>query len=177
MAVLAWGKPDIYIQLLDAQDAPKGRIRKVGNPKEDSTNLETAEGDKTEAKGEGGAIVDVKRKKSSFELKFDEFVKKGGALTFDDTDGIVAGNYRLWYLPEDKECPGLYFPKGTFAVNTAATSADGITQSITFSAVEKDNDTKQMMIGVIKEDKLKAGSGWTIEADFTPIETESDEVG
>lgn len=160
MAVLAWGKPDLYVRKIGWN--PDGsrkfyKVRHLQNPKEDSTNLETAEGDKTEAKGEGGAIVDVKKKKSNYSLKFDQFIKKGTPKSFGDEDGIVPGDYEVWYLPEDKECPGLYFPQGTFGVTTAATSADGITQSISFDASEKVVDgvaMKQMYLGVINEENL-----------------------
>ena len=166
--VLSWGKPDLYVRLLGNNAAV---WRKLSTPKEDSTQLTTSEGDKNEAKAEGGSLVDVKYKKSSFELAADFFIRKGEKKQFGEKDGLVAGNYEIYVVPaEDEEAYGMYMPKVAVSVTTNYTAADGFTQNIKFSAIEKDNNTEQMQLGVVEVVK----TGNDVSFNFTPIEAESE---
>ena len=49
----------------------------IDNPVQDSTQLETTEGDVTEANGEGGELVDAYVKASTYQLTFQLFAKRG----------------------------------------------------------------------------------------------------
>lgn len=144
--LLSWGKPDIYVKDLDETGA---KVRKLFTPVEDSTSLETSEGDKQEAKIEGGAIEDVMYKKSTFSLSVEIRMLKGRSKPFADTDGIVAHNYELWLKPAENEGGyGIHIPKAAVNVTTSYTSADGIKQTIKFDALEND-DTTQIEVGVV----------------------------
>lgn len=144
--LLSWGKPNIFVKDLDDTGA---KVRKLFTPVEDSTSLETSEGDKNEAKIEGGAIEDVMYKKSTFSLNCEIRMVKGRKKPFDDKDGLVAHNYEVWIQPaENEDGWGLHISKAAVSVNTTYTAADGIKQTIKFDALENDTTT-QLEIGTV----------------------------
>lgn len=165
--LLSWGKPNIYVKDLDETGA---EVRKLFTPVEDSTSLETSEGDKNEAKIEGGAIEDVMYKKSTFSLSCEIRMLKGRNKPFDDKDGLVAHNYEVWIQPaENVGGYGIHIPKAAVSVTTTYTSADGIKQTIKFDALENDTTT-QLEVGVISVTE----EGGTYTPTITPATAESE---
>lgn len=125
MGILKWGKPLIQIGKLGANDAAPSSWITIDNPVEDSTKLTTNDGDIQEARGEGGELVDVKKKRNSYEFAFELFVKQGVALPVQDVDGLVEGFYAMRLLPEDQSLDGIQFAKAVLTAGDTYNTADG----------------------------------------------------
>lgn len=154
MAVIGWGKPGIFVKNLDTSDE---KWTKLDTPKEDSTELTPTKGDVLEATEEGGGTVDKKTKKSTYELAYQLFVKKGVKQPFDTIDGIIDGNYAVAVQPEDPAIPGVYLGKTTIVAEEAQTSADGGVVTYTHSALIPEGD---------EEAATKDASGNTVYCQF-----------
>ena len=135
MSVIAWGKPSIFVQKIGDTT-----WKKLDTPKEDSTQVTPTKGDVLEATEEGGGTVDKKTKKSTYELAYQLYVKKGVTQPFKTIDGLVEGNYRIAVQPEDAELPGVYMGKTTIGAEEAFTSADGALITYTHSALIPEGD-------------------------------------
>lgn len=138
MSVIGWGKPNIFIKNLDGAETT---WTKIDTPKEDTTQLTPTKGDVLEATEEGGGTVDKKTKKSTYELAYQLFVKKGVKQPFDVIDGIVEGNYAVAVQPEDPAVPGIYIGKSSVGAEESMTSADGGLVTYTHSALIPEGDT------------------------------------
>lgn len=141
MAVISWGKPKIEIAEwtgLESAGAtePAGAWTEVSNPKEDTTELTTTQGDVVEATGEGGERVDVKYKKSTFDFSFELYQRNGQAKPIADDDGLITKNYGVRLTPEDSTLPGLLIRKATVNCETLYSAADGKRFRYTFSAIK-----------------------------------------
>lgn len=136
MAVIGWGKPAIFIKKDGASSWTK-----IDAPKEDTTELMPTKGDVLEATEEGGGTVDKKTKKSTYELAYQLYVKKGVAQPFAVIDGIVEGNYAVAVQPEDPDIPGIYMGKTSVGAEESMTSADGGLITYTHSAVIPEGDS------------------------------------
>lgn len=137
MAVISWGKPNIFVKNLDQSNS---NWIKLDTPKEDTTQLTPTKGDVLEATEEGGATVDKKTKKSTYELAYQLFIKKGLAQPFKTIDGVVEGNYAVAVQPEDPTIPGVYIGKSTIGAEEAFTSQDGGLITYTHSALIPEGD-------------------------------------
>lgn len=137
MSVTAWGKPNIFIQKVGAT---KNEWDKVDTPKEDTTTNTPTKGDTMEAKEEGGGIVDRKTKKSTYELAYQLYVKKGKAQPYIVIDGLVEDNYRIAVQPEDADLPGVYMGNTSVSAEESFTSADGALITYTHSALIPEGD-------------------------------------
>lgn len=137
MSVTTWGKPTIYVRNL-SQDT--NNWKKLDTPKESTTQLNPTKGDTSEAKEEGGAIVDSKTKKSTYELVYQLFIKKGVAQPFPTIDGLIEGNYAIAVQPEDAENPGIYIGKSEVSVEESFTSEDGALMQYTHKALVPEGD-------------------------------------
>jgi len=140
MAIVSWGKPKIEIVKWGASDTscPETGWNTVYNPKEDTTDLSTTKGDKKEAYGEGGEIIDVKYKRSKYELTFELYVKKGESQPIpeaDIDDGVVNDIYGIRITPEDTTLEGIFMPKCSVSVDTLYTAADGKRVKYTFDGL------------------------------------------
>lgn len=152
--VLSWGKPKIQIGELNGTSGISGVTawKDIATPVENTTQLTTTEGEETEAKEEGGAVVDSKSAKSTYSLVFTLYKKKGEELPFDDADGVIPGNYAILLQPEDPECDGLIIEKATIKSAKEYTSADGIRVTYTCKALVPDGgvDKDQVQIDVVE---------------------------
>lgn len=137
MSVLTWGKPNLFVKNLDEGDA---NWTKLDTPKEDTTELTPTKGDALEATEEGGAIVDKKAKKSTYELAYQIFQKIGKALPFTSIDGVIEGNWAIAVQPEDTTGPGIYIGKSSISAEESYTPADGALVTYTHSAVVPEGD-------------------------------------
>lgn len=135
--VISWGKPTIFVKDLDTVGA---NWLKLDTPKEDTTTLTPTKGDVLEATEEGGGTVEKKTKKSTYELAYQLFIKKGKAQPFKTIDGVIEGNWAVAVQPEDPELPGVYIGKSTIGAEEAFTSADGGLITYTHSALIPEGD-------------------------------------
>lgn len=170
MAVISWGKPDIFIKDLDNS---MSKWILLPTPVEDSTQLTPTKGVKKEAKIEGGENEDVKYGKNTYALTFNIRKAKGRKAPVPHNDGVVAHNYALALRPEDPETPGIVIEKATVSVEDSWSSAEGGIWAITFDAL-KPASGNQIKDGVV----AVTGSGDNITSvKITPIgEDEAVEV-
>lgn len=124
MAVLNWGECDLFCaQCVDG--APSGTWTELPTPKEDTTTLTATAGTEKEATEEGGALVDYMPAKNTYELEWDEFVKKGEEPSFEDTDGVIEGEWSFRIEAQDKDCPAIQIDRACLRVEENYSTADG----------------------------------------------------
>lgn len=146
MAQIGWGKPRLFVRNLSVADAA---IREIPTPVEDSYELSVEQGDKLEAKIEGGQCEDVKYKDNTYSLSFDVRVYKGRQKPFADVNGVVADEFEFWLRPEDPAVPaGVRIAKCRISTSLKATAADGMTYTYTVSALENGR-TEACEIGTV----------------------------
>lgn len=136
MSVLSWGKPTVEFGKLGANDAPPTEWTAMPVIVENSTNLNTEQGEKKEATGEGGDLVDVRYSKSKYTLELELFVKKGDTKPIEDEDGIILDNYAVRLTPEDETNEGFVMDKTSVACIETWTSADGKKWKYTFNGLK-----------------------------------------
>ena len=142
MSKISWGKPGIYISKLGPTETHPSAsavwidITNNYKIKEGSVQQTTTKGDKTEAKEEGGAVVDVKYTKSGYGLDFEIYhYGKNFEKPIEDNDGVVVDNYALRLVPEDPTLPGFIFECASVSAEDKYSAADGKTTIYTFDAL------------------------------------------
>lgn len=139
MAVLNWGKPTIeFCKYIDGKfpDAPVWET--MPTAVEGTVTMETAEGEKKEAKEEGGAVIDSYTSKSSFTLSFELFEKKGETKPIEDEDGVILDSYAFRITPEDETNNGYIMKKASVTFLQTYNAADGGRWKYTVSALKPD---------------------------------------
>ena len=72
-------------------------------------------------------MIDVRYGKTTYELTFTLFVKKGSKRPVDDTDGVITGEHAFRVIPEDETCEGIQIDRCKLRVEENYTTADGKT--------------------------------------------------
>lgn len=135
---IGWGRPTI-------------KVRKVGEttayddlpaPVDGTTQLTTTQGDKMEAKIEGGENEAVRYKANAYELAFDvrlapEKEEKLGVIK--DESGIVNDEYSVIVVPENPKAYGVIIHRASVNVQTSFDSTDGAKNTYTFSALKPES--------------------------------------
>lgn len=135
MSVLGWGKPKVeYTKSVNG--APGTDWKEFPEIVENTTTLETTEGQLVEAPEEGGDVVDSRRAKNKYKLSLELYVKKGDTKPIEDEDGAIIDNYAVRVTPEDPECEGFVIDKANVSVVETFTSADGKRWRYTFDAIK-----------------------------------------
>lgn len=146
--ILSWGACQPYARKYGSDGAKGTEWVKFDVPAEDSTSLETTEGDKTEATVEGGDNEAVRRSKNKYALSFEERMGAGYKYKLDEADGIVDGEFEFLLVPtENENAPALYIPKASATVSDSYTSADGTKVKYTFDALKNDGAYGQVVWG------------------------------
>lgn len=133
MSKVNWGIPTIFVK---DNDIENGKWYKLPTPVEDSTELTSTQGDKMEAKIEGGENEDVKYKRSTYELAYNLRMLKGRKAPFPITDGVVDHHFGVMCQPEDPDCEGFYIESTTVAVDQSYTAADGSMWQVHHDAIK-----------------------------------------
>lgn len=126
MSVLSWGKCLIQ-HSVSTDGAPSATWEDWDTPKEDTTTLTPTAGNETTATEEGGDVIDVRYGKTTYELTFTLFVKKGKKRPVDDNDGIITGEHAFRVIPEDTGCEGIQIDRSVLRVEENYSTADGKT--------------------------------------------------
>jgi hypothetical protein len=164
MATISWGKPKIFVApsgakvyksngtLPSTYDATNTPWQLLQTPVEDSTQLSGTQGDKTEAKIEGGEAEATKYNAATFELAMNVrmaldtgnayrylpdclYEKIGGTGTNannPDHNKFVTTNVAILLIPEAEDAPGFYCPDASVSIMETYTAADGAMWEITF---------------------------------------------
>lgn len=131
MSTLSWGKCriDMINSVSGAPDS--GDWTTLPTPKEGTTSLDQQEGEVTEAKEEGGAVVDRRVGTPTGVLTFQLFQKKGETIPITHHDGQVEGEKAFRVIPvEDTACPGVQLDKCRVTVVMSYSAADGILYTV-----------------------------------------------
>ena len=143
---LSWGKCTLFIK----SAAAGSKWKRLVTPVEDSTNLATTQGDKLEAKVEGGENEAVKYKKNTYQLTFNIRKAQGRAQPMPNTDGVVKDEYSVLLQPEDPTTDGFYIERTSANIQDTFTTADGAVWNITMDALvpTKGNTVKWGLVTV-----------------------------
>lgn len=119
---VAWGKCRVLYRL--AGSLATVAWTEMPTPVEDSTQLNTTQGDKTEAKVEGGENEAVKYKRNTYQLVFNV---RGATdrKVITHKDGVVTPKYEWLVIPEDTNAIALYIQTSTVNVQDSFNTADG----------------------------------------------------
>lgn len=126
MAILSWGKG--LLETTTSQDGAPGKDATwtaIDTPKSDTLKLTPTAGTEVTAQEEGGDIVDSRVGKTTYQLEFDLFVKKGIARPWEDTDGIISGEHAFRYTPEDEATEGFIIERASVRCEESYSVADG----------------------------------------------------
>ena len=123
MAILSWGKCKIEYSASNGMAGTNWT--ELDTPKENTTKLTPTAGTVQEAKEEGGAVVDSRIGKNSYEFEFDLFVKKGVTRPFDDDDGVITGEHAFRVTPEDTACEGILIDRSSLRVEERYSTEEG----------------------------------------------------
>ena len=124
MALLSWGKPALE-WAPSTKGVPGETWTAIDTPKEDTTKLTPTAGTEQTATEEGGEVVDSRTGKNSYQFEFDLFVKKGGKRPWEDTDGVISGEFAFRLTPEDEEAEGFQIDRSTVRCEESYAAADG----------------------------------------------------
>ncbi len=135
MAVISWGKPTILVGAANPTTGATSYVfYKLSTPAEDTTNLTATQGDKTEAKIEGGEAEATKYKAATFELTMNVRMAKNRVLPTPMLSGSAyASSVSIALIPEDATAPGFFCPDCSLSVIESYTSADGAMWEITLN--------------------------------------------
>lgn len=170
MAVLAWGKPRVFVKDLDS---PEATWQELPAAVENSTQLSTQKGNKKEAKVEGGENEDVRYSKNTYALALNIRAAKGRKRPIPDVDGIIVNNYAVVLQPEDPDGQGFAIEKSTVSVEDSFSTEEGGLWAYTFDALKPDTGRKQVTWGKIT---VTESDGTISKIECTP-EDSTDEEG
>lgn len=136
--ILSWGACDIFARKYNGSSKGSEWV-KFDAAVEGSVQLETTEGDKTEAKVEGGENEAVRRSRNTYSLSLQERIGAGFTYKINDVDGIIDGEWEVVLKPtENTTAPALYIPKASATASDTYTSADGTMHTTRFDALKND---------------------------------------
>lgn len=110
---LSWGKPKIEVKKLGTSP---GEWQAFATPVEGTTQLSTTQGDKMEAKIEGGENEAVNYKKNTYQLVFNVRQAPERTDPIVDADGIVEDEYSIRVTPENAEALGILIDRASVNV-------------------------------------------------------------
>lgn len=135
--ILSWGKPKIEICKLENGDYPSPPVWKVlPTPVENSTKLDTQEGDSKEAKLEGGEVLATRKGASKYKFEFELYETDDFTAPIEDNDGIVLDLYAVRLTPENTAAKGLLFDRCSVSVVKTWDSETGAKIKYTFDGLK-----------------------------------------
>ena len=115
--ILSWGKPKIEYVKLENGDLPNTPTWKAfPTPVENTTKLETEEGESKEAKVEGGEVIATRKNVSKYKLEFEIYETDDLTAPIPDNDGIVLDQYAVRLTPENTSAKGFIIDRASVSV-------------------------------------------------------------
>ncbi|WP_298072236.1 hypothetical protein [uncultured Bacteroides sp.] len=130
---VSWGQPKIEVKKLGLGE---GEWQEFATPVEGTTQLTTTQGDKMEAKIEGGENEAVKYKKNTYQLTFNVRQVPERTDPIVDTDGVVADEYAVRVTPENPESLGIEIGRSSVNVQKTYDVENGIVKIYTFDVLK-----------------------------------------
>jgi len=128
---ISWGRPKIEVKKVGESE-----WKAFATPVEDSTQLETTQGDKLEAKIEGGENEAVRYKSNTYQLSFQVRQALERTDPIVDVDGVVADEYAVRVTPENASAIGVLIDRAAVNVQTSYNAADGLSKTYTFDVLK-----------------------------------------
>lgn len=150
MATVSWGAPTLEFIKVTAGTAPSTGEWKSENGYtkidggillQNSSQLETTEGDVKTIKNEKGEDVDKKQLPASYTFKTSVIKKKGETVVetaFNPVNGVVSGEWAMRVIGEDPATPGFVFRKCTISVVKEWSSEQGALDTLNVSGLVPD---------------------------------------
>lgn len=145
---LSWGKCTVSVKSLTDSDAS---WEDFATPVEDSTTLETEEGDKLEAKIEGGENEAVKYKKSTYTLEYEVRQAPEREDPITGENGVVAGEWSVLVVPEEEGALSVYMPRAVCSIQKSYTAEEGIKHTYRFDALVPDDGSESVQFPTTSE--------------------------
>ena len=148
---IGWGKPTIKVKKLTDLES---EYSELPTPVENSTSLETTQGEKMEAKIEGGDNEAVKYKANTYELTFqirDAPEKAEKLKVISDKDGVVSDEFAVQVIPENDKAIGVQIDRSSVNVQTSYSSENGVVKTYTFSALKPSDGSETVKFKTITE--------------------------
>lgn len=130
---ISWGQPKIEVKKLGTEP---GEWQKFATPVEGTTQLTTTQGDKMEAKIEGGENEAVKYKKNTYQLAFNVRQVPERTDPIVDNDGIVTDEYAVRVTPENPEALGVQIDRTSVNVQKTYDAENGLVKVYTFDVLK-----------------------------------------
>ncbi len=152
MAVVSWGAPDLeFIDIPEGGAVPTGDwSAKAGYVKisgdvllQNSSRLNTTEGELKELKNEKGEVVDSKQLPASYAFTTSVIKKKGETVVksaFSPKNGVVSGEKMMRLVAEDPATPGFQFPKCTIGVTKGWSADQGALDVLSVKGIKPDTE-------------------------------------
>lgn len=134
--ILSWGKCQVTLTPITSSGATETAAT-FNRIVEGSTSLETTQGDKTEAKIEGGEVEAVRFGRNTYELSFQ--TRLGSDVVeppIKGDDGVVAGEWTATLVPEANEAPGFTIARASVNVQVSYNSSDGAIATYTVTSMK-----------------------------------------
>ena len=110
--IISWGKPKLeYVKFENGEMPQTPTWKAFPTPVENSTKLETEEGDSKEAKVEGGEIIATRKNASKYKLEFEIYETDDLVIPIPDEDGIILDQYAVRLSPENSSAKGFIMDK------------------------------------------------------------------
>ena len=148
MATVSWGAPTLeFMKLSSSVTAPPsgawtgqtGYFKLEGNVLlEDSSQLNTTEGETKTLRNEKGENVDSKQMPASYQFTTSVIKKKGETLVatgLAPVNGVVAGDWAMRLIPEDPETTGFIFRKCSISTSKGWNADQGALDNITVNGL------------------------------------------
>ncbi len=148
MATVSWGAPTLEFMKLSASvtvppegawTGQTGYFKLEGNVLlEDSSQLNTSEGETKTIRNEFGEDVDRKQMPASYQFATSVIKKKGETLVASGlapVNGVVAGDWAMRLIPEDSATTGFIFRKCSIGTSKGWNADQGALDNITVNGL------------------------------------------
>lgn len=152
MATVSWGAPTLeFMKLSSTVKVPPagswasqtGYFKLEGNVLlEDSSQLNTTEGEVKSLRNEHGEDVDRKQMPASYQFVTSVIKKKGETLVatgLSPVNGVVAGDWAMRLIPEDAATTGFIFRKCSIGTSKGWNADQGALDNITVNGLLPDS--------------------------------------
>lgn len=143
--MLSWGKCRVLYKAITDNEWSE-----LPTPVENSTQLATTQGQKNEAKVEGGENEDVKYGRNTYALNTN--VRMAADRTpIENSDGVVDEEMSFIVQPEDTKAVGIYIERATVSVQDSFNTQDGGVWAYVIDALKPKQDTTGMSTRQVRE--------------------------
>lgn len=130
--LIAWGQPKMWFaELVNGVIPALARWKKIYPPQEGTTNVSVEEGERRDAKIEGGKTIATRKDSNSFSFNFSEYARTPDTgiepeMPFQKShDGVIGGEYAIILQPESPVAVGLRVDRCTASVQPNWTAEYG----------------------------------------------------